>query len=129
MLQNDNRNETIRIFRKFARLGLVGRKMNPIQIYKKIEILCASRRSRLDMLAVFDTIRVLELNGEDEALYALFAVYLEGIGYRLTKNEISRRISCVARDQFCDERTVYRRLEKVRDLYERIRKKEGLITD
>ena len=68
------RNEIIRIFRKFARLGLANERLNPIQVYKKIEILCASRRSRLDMLAVYDTLRLLTLNGDDETIEAVLRV-------------------------------------------------------
>lgn len=129
MEQNDKRNEIIRAFRKYARLGLTDNRLNPIQIYKKIDILCASRRSKLDMFAVYDTMRLLELHGEDEVIDAVYTVYFENKNYRLNRYERGRRVCEVAREQFCDGRTVYRRLEKARDLYERVRDREGLIID
>lgn len=129
MEKNEKRNEIIRAFRKYARLGLLENDLNPIQVYKKIEIACYSRRSRLDMLAVFDTLRLLELNGDEDTLIAIYGVYFEGKAYRLTKREAGRRVFELAMDQYCDSRTVYRRLEKARNLYERIREKEGLILD
>ena len=71
MQKNDKRNEIIRAFRKFARLGLDNETLNPIQVYKKINIICVSRRSRLDMLAVYDTIRLCFLNGEMDIIDAV----------------------------------------------------------
>ena len=129
MEQNDKRNEIIRAFRKYARLGLSETHLNPIQIYKKIDILCASRRNKIDMLAVFDTLRLLELNGDDDTLDAVYSVYFEGKTYRLNKFERGRRVIAVANEQYCDGRTVYRRLEKARNLFEKVREREGLILD
>ena len=129
MTENDKRNEIIRVFRKYARLGLDGETLNPIQVYKRIDVVCISRRSKLDMLAVFDLLRILELNGENETIDAIKQVYFYGKNYRLTKTELGGRVSALAREKYCDDRTVYRRLERARDMYERIREKEGLILD
>lgn len=129
MQEEISKNEIIRIFRKFARLGLANENLNPIQAYKKIEVLCISRRSRLDMLAVYDTLRLLALNGENEVIDAIFNVYFEGMVYRLTKQEKGARVLQLAQVQHCDNRTVYRRLEKARKLYIEVRKREGLIHD
>lgn len=129
MQEEITKNEIIRIFRKFARLGLANERLNPIQVYKQIEILCVSRRSRLDMLAVYDTLRLLALSGEDDVIDAVFNVYFEGVAYRLTKQEKGARVIRLAQNQHCDNRTVYRRLEKARALYIKVRKKEGLIID
>lgn len=63
MQKNDKRNEIIRVFRKFARFGLDSELLTPIQVYKKIDFLCASNRARLDMLAAYDTLRLLWLDG------------------------------------------------------------------
>ena len=129
MQEEISKNEIIRIFRKFARLGLANERLNPIQVYKKIEVLCISRRSRLDMLAVYDTLRLLSLNREDEVIDAIFNVYFEGMAYRLTKHEKGARVLRLAQEQHCDNRTVYRRLEKARKLYVDIRQREGLLED
>lgn len=129
MQSNDKRNEIIRVFRKFARLGLDSDKLNPIQVYKKIDVLCYSRRARLDMLSVYDTLRILWLYGETDTLAAIKDVYFEGKAYRLTKYDISARVLALANENHCDERTIYRRLERARNLYEKIREREGLIND
>ena len=129
MIKNDQRNEIIRVFRKFSRLALDGEGLNPIQVYKKIEFLCVSRRSRLDMLAVYDTLRLLYLDGEFEIIDAIRCVYFEGRAIRLTKYEIGSRVLALANANHCDERTIYRRLERARKLYEKVREKEGLIED
>ena len=127
-MQNaDKRNEIIRAFRKFARLGLDNENWNPIQVYKRIEVLCFSHRSRLEMLAVYDTLRLLWLDGEIETINALRDVYFAGKAYRLTKHDISARVLAIAQENHCDERTVYRRLEKARILYEKIRERDVLI--
>ena len=129
MIKNDKRNEIIRAFRKFARLGLANCELNPIQVYKKIDVLCTSRRSMLDMFAVFDTLRLLALDDDNETLDAIYKVYFVNKTHRLTGREMSECVSRVAAEYFCDDRTVYRRLEKARRIYERIREREGLILD
>lgn len=123
------RNEIIRIFSKFARLGFANERLNPIQVYKKIELVCISRRSRLDMLAVYDTLRLLRLNGEDEILKAISEVYFESTSYRSTKHERGAYVLRLATNEHCDDRTIYRRLERARALFEKIREAEGLIED
>ena len=129
MHKNEKRNEIIRVFRKFARLGLDSEMLSPIQVYKKIDVLCVSRRSRLDMLSVFDTMRLLWLNGETEIIESVRRVYFEGKAYRLTKYDIGARVLSLAQSKHCDERTIYRRLERARAIYEKIREREGLIND
>ena len=129
MNEKYTRNEIIRIFRKFARLGLANERLNPIQVDKKIEMLCVSRRSRLDMLAVYDTLRLLMLNNEKEIIKVVFEVYFDGDSYRSTKQERGANVLRLANEQHCDDRTIYRRLERARALFERVREGEGLIND
>ena len=127
MEKSEQRNEIIRVFRKFTRLGLDSERLNPAQIYKKIDVVCVSRRARLDMLAVYDTLRLLWLNDETEIIVALKCVYFGGKEYRLTKYDISSRVLALANENYCDERTIYRRLERARILYSKIREREGLL--
>lgn len=129
MANNNERNEIIRVFRKFARLSIDFERLNPMQAYKRIELLCTSRRSRLDMLAVYDMLRLLYLSDEAEIVDALYRVYFKGKGHRLTKHDIGARVLTLANENFCDERTIYRRLERARRLYERVRERVGLLED
>lgn len=120
--------EIVRAFKKYARLGLGLRSLNPAQMYKRIDVLCPSRRLKLDMLSVYDTMRLLALEGDVLTLDALSQVYLADLSYR-APDEASALITACARRQFCDERTVYRRLERARSLYSDIRKRQGLLSD
>ena len=61
MQKKNDRDDIIRTFRRFARMGFNDHNYNPIQTYKRIEMFCTSQRSKLDMLAVFDTLRLLRL--------------------------------------------------------------------
>ena len=129
MQKADKRNEIIRSFRKFARLGLDNETLSPIQVYKKIDFLCVSRRSRLDMLSVYDTLRLLWLNEEKQTIVAIKRIYFDQKAHRLTKHDISASVLALAQENHCDERTIYRRLERARELYEKIREREGLLLD
>ena len=128
MVKNMERDEVVRAFRKFARLGLARQRLNPLQVYKMIDSLCASDRSKLDMLAVYDTVRLLELNGSREISSAVRDVYFATASCRLAKREISLRICRYAAENYCDERTVYRRLTKARQLYLDVRSSVGLLS-
>ena len=129
MQKADKRNEIIRSFRKFARLGLDNELLSPIQVYKKIDFLCISKRSRLDMLSVYDTLRLLWLNDEKSTIEAIKSVYFEKKAHRLTKHDISTQVLSLAQENHCDERTIYRRLERARQIYEKIREREELLLD
>jgi len=120
--ENDTRQEIIRIFRRYERLGLAREGLDPVRAYKRIEVVCASRRSKLEMLALYDTLRVLYLTGEDDVLCAIREVYFGDPGHRITASVISDRVLRCSISHYCDERTVYRRLKKARELYLRIRK-------
>lgn len=127
--EKEQRNEVMRAFRKFARLELANGESNPIQVYKRIDVLCHSHRTKLDMLAVFDTLRLLSLSGEEDTINALRDVYFASAKYRFSQNETSRLIRKSAQLNYCDERTIYRRLHKARELYTRIREQEGFLWD
>lgn len=127
--KKEQRNQTARAFRKFARLGLDCDEQNPLRVYKRIDVLCHSSRTKLDMLAVFDTIRLLTLFGDDETVKIIRDIYFSISTHRLSKNEISHLVQKSAMKFFCDERTIYRRLEKVRAIYTKIREKEGFLWD
>ena len=75
MTENDTRKEIIRVFRKYERLGLSREGLDPVRAYKRIEVLCFSRRGKLDMFAVYDTMRILHLMGEEDVIRAVREVY------------------------------------------------------
>ena len=126
---NEESKDAVRAFRKYARLGLTSGTLNPIQKYKRIDMMCVSRRSKLEMLAVFDTFRLLEISGDQSTIYAVNSVYLRNLSHRLLRHDIGNAVRACATEQFCDERTIYRRLEKARELFLYLHKNEGLAWD
>ena len=113
-----------RAFRNYARLGLCGS-------HSAIEVICRIRgacsdEAGLDMLAVFDTLRLLEAAGEKDSLMAIKEIYFSTATERLRANEISLRILRLSHELHCDERTVYRRLERVRSLWHSLRSGSNL---
>ncbi len=111
-----------RAFRNYARLGLVGSR-SAIDTVCKIRGIC-SDSAALDMLAVFDTLRLLEFLGDMIALRAVRDIYFATAGSKPHSNEITLRIRRLADEMHCDDRTIYRRLKKARDMWEYIRARE-----
>lgn len=111
-----------RAFRNYARLGLVGSR-SAIDTVCKIRGIC-SDSAALDMLAVFDTLRLLEFLGDMIALRAVRDIYFATAGSKPLSNEITLRIRRLADELHCDDRTVYRRLKKARDMWEYLRARE-----
>lgn len=72
------------------------------------------------MLAVRDTYRHLEISGKRETAEAVLAVYGGVSGPPFRSSEITRRIRYFAAEHFMDDRTVYRRLNEARQIYDRI---------
>ena len=111
-----------RAFRNYARLGLVGSR-SAIDTVCKIRGIC-NDSAALDMLAVFDTLRLLEFLDDMIALRAVRDIYFATAGSKLHSNEITLRIRRLADEMHCDDRTIYRRLKKARDMWEYIRARE-----
>lgn len=115
--------EMIRIFRQYARLGLARARLTTPEKYRLLDRLWTARQTRRDMLAAHDTIRLLELGGQLDTLEALREIYLRSPEKPLDRSEIGARVAKFARENFCDERTVYRRLERARKLLLAVRER------
>ncbi len=110
----------IRAFRTYARLGL-HKEESLLNIICRIRGIC-DESAALDMIAVFDTLRLLELTGETLVLRAVKEMYLYQRSYK--KNQFSLRLRRVAEEMHCDDRSIYRYLKKARDLWQTLRQKE-----
>ncbi len=104
------------VFRKYARLGLDRRKLSPFEAYAVMRGVSRSEREALELLAVYDTVRLLSLT-DPETEKALRAVYFFDRGRKPLKNQIGYRVLSFADENYCDERTVYRRLRKAKEMY------------
>ena len=111
-------------FRRYALLGLDRRSLSVFEAYECIRGMCATGSAALDMLAVYDTLRLLRASERAECIAAIRAVYFYGAGRRPRKNDITYRIRRLAHESHCDERTVYRRLQYAKKLYETVRKNQ-----
>lgn len=108
-------------FRKYTRLGLPSENLKPFDAYSRIRGCCRSYSEACDLLAVYDTMRLLKFMGKDDVIKSVQAVYLDHIQRRPKKNDISHRVLRHAMENHCDERTVYRQLEYARKLYKMLR--------
>ncbi len=107
-------------FRTYAQLGLC-REESALGVICRIRGICGESTA-LDMIAVFDTLRLLEIAGETLALRAVKEIYLYPRSYK--KNEFTLRVRRLADELHCDDRSVYRYLKKARDLWQALRQKE-----
>ena len=111
----------ISAFRKYKRLGLATQKLSLFEVYDRIRGACKTEQEALDLLAVYDTVRLLRISEKTDVIKALSAVYFYSSNATRRKNEISLRVLRYAYENHCDERTVYRQLQYARRIYRIVR--------
>ena len=110
----------------YSRLGATKNCATPFDVYMRIcGALAHDREIALDVWAIHECLMILRLQGDDESIRAINEIYLRPFSKSLTcragRLDISDRILRFAFDNNLDERTVYRRLKKARDLWLAIR--------
>ena len=110
-----------RAFRRYAAFGFDRRSLEVFEAYEAIRGSCRDREAALDMLAVYDTLRLLRATGQNECADAVKVVYFTASGRRPRRNDITYRVRRHAYEQSFDERTVYRRLSHAKELYMKLR--------
>jgi hypothetical protein len=110
-----------RAFRRYAEYGFDRRGLGAFEICDAIRGVCPSKEAALDMLAVYDTMRLLRATGNADCAEAVREVYFVSAGRRLRRNDITYRVRRHAFERSYDERTVYRQLERAKELYRRLR--------
>ena len=116
-ISKNDKTTIIASFRKYSRLGLANEKLSPFDAYDRIRGVCKNKSEALDLLAVYDTMRLLRISNKTEVIKAVYAVHFGSLGKKPKKNEISDRVLRHATENYCDERTVYRQLEYAKKLY------------
>lgn len=114
--------EEMRAFRRFARLGL-DKEKEPLAFLRRIKR-AGSESVVLDLFAVWETLRFLEAAGKCDTAEAARRVYFFAPEMKLMPNELTYRVICVAGELHCDERTLYRRLREARALWRKLRYNE-----
>ena len=89
--------------------------------YARMRGAVSSHSAALDMLAVYDTMRILCAFGEEDAAEAVREVYFASWGRLPSRSEIGMRVLRFSAERYCDERTVYRKLQMAKRLYETVR--------
>ncbi len=113
--------EAGRAFRRFAAFGFDRRSLEVFEVYEAIRGSCRDKEAALDMLAVYDTLRLLRATGQRDCADAVKAIYFTASGRRPRRNDITYRVRRHAYEQNFDERTVYRRLSAAKELYMQLR--------
>ena len=120
-IAKNDKTAIVSAFRKYSRLGLENKYLSPFDAYDRIRGVCKTKSEALDLLAVYDTMRLLRISKKNEVIKAVYAVYFCKLGRNPKKNEISDRVLRHAMENYCDERTVYRQLEYARKVYKMLR--------
>ncbi len=107
-------------FRRYAECGLDRRRLDMFEVCDAIRGLCTGQ-SAYDMLAVYDTLRLLAAAGHKECVEAVRAVYFAGGGRRPRRNDVTFRVRRHAYEKNFDERTVYRQLQRAKETYRLLR--------
>ena len=115
--------ELERVLRCYFRLGLDSRRLTFFQAADRIRGYAAgnARRER-ELVAIYELFRLLRATGRSELLDVLY--YISGMTMPRThpRYRAGERQSIVAYaiKSYCDERTVYRRIDLVAGLYFRL---------
>ena len=104
-------------FMKYARYGFHKRALSGFDMIDCIRGCTTGREEADEMLAVYDTLRLLSYMNKQQELRAVREVYFARQGRRLRKNDVSLRVRRFAAEEFFDDRTVYRRLAAVKRLF------------
>ena len=106
-----------RVFYKYARLGLDRKNYSSVEMARRVSGYCSSDADAIRLLAVYDTLRVLEAEGKGECAEAVRAVYFSSRGKGPRKNDLTLAVRRFACTHFLDERTVWRRIDTAKSLY------------
>lgn len=116
-LRKRENDRAVTAFLRYARYGFHKRVLTGFDMMDCIRGSTAGRAEAREMLAVYDTLRLLSYMGKQEELRVVREVYFARQGRRLRRNDISLRVRRFAAENFFDDRTVYRRLAAVKRLF------------
>ena len=109
-------------FQKYARLCRDADEISYFSLSARLKGCCKTQREALKILAVKDLFDMLNASGKSETVDAIKAVYCSNFGRTPRKNDISYRVRKFALEHHLDERTVFRKIEEAKKLYENLMK-------
>ena len=116
MARKGDRTRILRVFRRYAKLGFDKERIPAHIAYGRMRGVSRTDTEALELLAVFDTLRLLnyETDGAADAVRAIFFnLHLSP----LRKNDMTYAVRFYAADHHYDERTVYRQLQRAERMY------------
>ena len=119
MARSLRRREMLAAFRKYARLGLGKNRLATHLIYARLRGVSRTEAGARELLAVYDTVRLLRLQ-RSPALAAAEALLLDPHATYRHRTDMTYAVRRYAQAHHYDERTVYRQLALVEDLYLRL---------
>ena len=107
-------------FQKYARLCRDADEISYFSLSARLKGCCKTQREALKILAVKDLFDMLTASGRSETVDAIKEVYCSNFGKTPRKSEISDRVRKFALEHNMDDRTVFRRIEEAKKLYENL---------
>ena len=119
MKKTVHRKKLAHVFSKFIRLGLYRNSLGPMDVCRRIWGSCGTESAARDAFALWELWRIFKAEGREEEL-RLFALVYAPKG-RVRGVDAEARILEYARKNYCDPRTVYRRLAAIEKRYQQLR--------
>lgn len=117
MRKNRKRGYMIRIFERYAALGIPSEAADVLSVLEKINASAECDSERRELIAVYITLLLLRATEDKEVLASFLGVYLSGgDGQR----RIGSRVLRYSFETHRDERTVYRLIAYAQKLYGRV---------
>jgi len=116
----------VRAFISYGRLCPDAGELSYFDLCERLRGSMKDEVSALRMLAVYDTLRLLEADGKGLSADAVRAVYLENPSRVMRKNEISFRVVKFAAQSYMDVRTVWRRIAEAKELYLKLLEQQNI---
>ncbi|MBO4212576.1 MAG: hypothetical protein J5894_00500 [Clostridia bacterium] len=107
-------------FRKYARLCRDADEISYFSLSARLKGCCKTEREALKILAVKDLFDMLRASGKSETVDAVKAAYFVDFGRTPRKSDVSDRVRKFAFEHNMDDRTVFRRIEEAKKLYENL---------
>ena len=117
--------ELEKVLKCYFRLGLDSRRLSFFQVADRIRGYSAGNERRVrELVAIYELLRFLRVCGKDELLEVIYYIAgnnAVGVPHKYRAGD-RRSVLAYSQKSYCDQRTVYRRIDSIAGLYERLLK-------
>ncbi len=118
MRKSRKRSYMIKIFEKYAALGITPEESDIFFVFEKINASTECDSERRELIAVYLTLLLLRATEDKEVLESFYGVYLSGGD--ASQRRIGKRVLRYSFETHRDERTVYRLIAYAQKLYGKV---------